>query len=228
SPSNIDFPPLSNRPCFRLYKTFFLSNGKPYDPGDYWHTVEEEKDSNGNKVQVLVDLWICSVLIVIAITRTDAGKEHSYLIKYIPHGETSSGYEVLSQAALLGRPEDALKALRDIGVSVLQKHAKLVRDYLDSQHLRFNAAHPENFWESVKRVGWHGEKTFVLPHQIIGEQSKVWFAGKGDVAEYGKKGTLTAWRDNVAYPCRDNPYLVAGLALSFAGPLLEPLNIPGI
>jgi hypothetical protein len=153
-PPEIEFPPISKRPCFRFYKTFFLSNGKPYDPGVYWHTVEKEKDNGGNKVQVLIDLWILSVLEVLAITRTDAGREHSYLIVYIPHGETTPRYEVLSQAALLGRPEDALKALRDIGVSVLQKHASLVRDYLDSQHLRFNAAHPENFWESVKRVGW--------------------------------------------------------------------------
>jgi putative DNA primase/helicase len=228
SPPEIDFPPISKRPCFKLYKTFFLSNNKPYDPGVYWHTVEEEKNSSGNKVEVLIDLWICSVLIVVAITRTGSGKEHSYLIEYIPHGETTSRYEVLSQAALLGRPEDALKALRDIGISVLHKNAKLVRDYLDSQHLRFNEAHPENFWESVKCVGWHGEKTFVLPHTIIGEHSKVCFAGKGDVAEYGEKGTLVAWQNNVAYPCRDNPYLVAGLALSLSGPLLELLNIPGI
>jgi putative DNA primase/helicase len=227
-PPEIEFPPESKRPCFRLYKVPFISNGAPYNAGVYWHFVEEETDDDGNRVAVLVNLWILSVLEVIAIVRTGYGREHSYLIEYIPHGETDSRYEVLSQAALLGRAEDALKTLRDIGVSVLQKHAKLIQSYLDGQHLRFSVEHPEHFWESVKTIGWHGEKTFVLPHEIIGVQNKVWFAGKGDVAEYGKMGTLATWQANVALPCRDNPYLMVGLSLSICGPLLELLAIPGI
>src|SRR5215831_14877300 len=149
-PPEIEFPPESERPCFRLYKVPFISNGAPYTAGVYWHFVEEETDDDGNKVPVLVNLWILSVLEVIAIVRTGSGREHSYLIEYIPHGETLPYYEVLSQAALLGRAEDALKTLRDIGVSVLQKHAKLVQAYLDGQHLRFSVEHPEFFWESVK------------------------------------------------------------------------------
>jgi putative DNA primase/helicase len=224
----IELPPESKRPCFRLYKVPFISEGAGYRAGVYWHFVEEEKDDDGNKVSVLVDLWILSVLEVVAIVRTGAGREHSYLIEYIPHGEIASHYEVLSQAALLGRAEEALKTLRDTGVSALQKHSKLIQSYLDNQHLRFGAEHPEHFWESVKAIGWHGEKTFVLPHEIIGVQNKVWFAGKGDVAEYGRKGTLETWRTNVALPCRDNPYLMVGLSLSISGPLLELLAIPGI
>jgi putative DNA primase/helicase len=227
-PPEIEFPPQSKRPCFRLYKVPFISEDTPYKAGVYWHCVQEEKDDDGNKVPVLVNLWILSVLEVIAIVRTGSGREHSYLIEYIPHGETASHYEVLSQAALLGRAEEALKTLRDTGVSALQKHSKLIQAYLDGQHLRFGAEHPEHFWESVKTIGWHGEKTFVLPHEIIGLQSKVWFAGKGDVAEYGKKGTLETWRANVALPCRDNSYLMIGLSLSICGPLLELLAIPGI
>jgi hypothetical protein len=151
-PPEIEFPNESKRPCFGLYKVPFISNGAPYNAGVYWHFVEEEKDDDGNKVPLLVNLWILSVLEVIAIVRTGSGREHSYLIEYIPHGETDSRYEVLSQAALLGRAEDALKALRDIGVSVLQKHAKLVQSYLDAQHLRFSVEHPEHFWERSKRL----------------------------------------------------------------------------
>jgi putative DNA primase/helicase len=227
-PPEIEFPPESKRPCFRLYKLPFISAGTPYKAGVYWHFVQKETDDEGNKISVLVNLWILSVLEVIAIVRTGSGREHSYLVEYVSHGETAARYEVLSQSALLGRAEEALKALRDIGVSVLQKHAKLVQAYLDGQHLRFGAEHPEHFWESVKTIGWQGEKTFVLPHEIIGVQNKVWFAGKGDVAEYGKKGTLETWKANVALPCRDNSYLMIGLSLSICGPLLELLAIPGV
>jgi putative DNA primase/helicase len=227
-PPTLEFPPKSKRPAFRLYKVPFLSKGAPYKAGVYWHCVQEQTNEEGQKEQILVDLWICSVLEVRAIVRTGSGREHSYLIEYIPHGETAPRYEVLSQAALLGRAEDALKTLRDIGVSVLHQHAKLIQAYLDSQHLRFGAEQPEHFWESVKTIGWHGERTFVLPHEIIGVQNKTWFAGKGDVAEYGKRGTLDSWRTRVALPCQDNPYLMVGLSLSICGPLLELLGIPGI
>jgi putative DNA primase/helicase len=227
-PPVIDFPPASKRPCFMLYKVPFISGGAPYKAGVYWHCIQEETDQAGNISRVPIDLWILSVLEVKAIVRTGSGHEHSYLIEYIPHGETAPRHAVLSQAALLGRAEDALKTLRDIGVSVLRKNTKLIPAYLDAQHLRFSAEHPEDFWESVKTIGWHGEKTFVLPNEIIGVQSRVWFAGKGDVAEYSKRGTLIAWQTNVASPCRDNPYLLVGLSLAFAGTLLELLNIPGV
>jgi putative DNA primase/helicase len=227
-PPEIEFPDESKRPCFRLYKAPFLSQGAAYKAGVYYHYVTEEKDENDKKVLVLADLWILSVLEVVAIVRTGSGREHSYLIEYVPHGETASRYEVLSQAALLGRAEDALKTLRDVGVSALHKHARDIQSYLDSQHLAFSCEHPEDFWESVKTIGWHGDKTFVLPHEIIGVRNQVWFAGKGDVAEYGKKGSFECWKNNVALVCHGNPYLMVGLSLSIAGPLLELLGFPGL
>jgi putative DNA primase/helicase len=224
-PPEIEFPPESKRPCFQLYKVPFISEGTPYKAGVYWHFVEEETDDDGNKVSALVNLWILSVLEVLAIVRTTSGREHSYLIEYIPHGEIASRFEVISQAALLGRAEDALKTLRAIGVSVLQKHAKLVQAYLDNQHLRFGAEHPEHFWESVKHVGWHGEKTFVLPNEIIGEQAGVCFSGNNDRVLYEKAGSFQQWNVHIATPCRGNDYLVLALSSSFAGPLLKWLGI---
>ena len=75
-----------------------------------------------------------------------------------------------------------------IGVSLLHKNAELVRSYLDQQQLRFGLDTPDSFWESVKNIGWHGEKTFVLPNEIIGEQKGVFFTGGVDVAQYEKAG----------------------------------------
>jgi putative DNA primase/helicase len=179
-------------------------------------------------IEVPVDPRICSVLEVLAIVRTRSGGGHGYLIEFIPHGETRVRRKILSQAALLGRPEEALKALRDIGVSVLQKHAKLVRDYLDSQHLRFSAERPEDFWESVDLVGWHSPECFVLPSEIIGNQNGVWFNLCGEPAQYDKRGHLADWQQNVAALCVGNPYLLFAVSSSLSGPLLEPLNIQSI
>jgi putative DNA primase/helicase len=228
SPTKIEFPPKSKRPCFRLYKLPFISNADLHIAGIYWHGVEKQKDCNGDTIEVLVDSRICSVLEVLAIVRTRSGRGHGYLIEFLPHGETRVRRKILSQATLLGRPEEALKALRDIGISVLQKHAKLVRDYLDSQHLRFSAERPQDFWESVDLVGWYSPECFVLPSEIIGNQNGVWFNLSGEPAQYEKRGHLTDWQQNVAALCVGNPYLLFAVSSSLSGPLLEPLNIQSI
>ena len=177
-----------------------------------------------------VDLWICSPLKVLCIVRAASGNEHSYLIEYIEHGEETPRRTLLSQALLLGRAEEALKVLRDLGVSVLYKNLKLVREYLDKQHLRFSARRPDYFWRSSKVVGWSpAPDCFVLPKEILGnngEPARVWFDGKCDL--YTKDGTLEEWKTNVAALCAGNPFLIFAVSAAFAGPLLELCNIPGI
>jgi putative DNA primase/helicase len=200
-----------------------------YREGVYYHFVTQEKDAAGANVDVLVDLWILSVLRVLCIVRTDSGNGHAYLIEYVPHGETTLRRAVISQPALLGRGEEALKELRDLGVSVLGKNAKLVREYLDQQHLKFSHRKPDDFWTSVKVIGWSPVgKRFVLPNKTIGCETGVWYSGKMNVTQYGESGDLNSWKNNVATPCAGNPYLIVALSCAFAGPLLEPLNIPGL
>jgi putative DNA primase/helicase len=227
----VTFPPLARRPCFIVYDTPFINaaNNHRYDAGVYHHFTEEKKDSQGNVTDVPRNQWILSVLRVFHVLRTDDGKEHSYLIGYLPHGETDWRYDVLPQANLLGRAEEALKFLRGLGVSVLRENIGKVCEYLDTQHQRFSADTPSNFWISTQTIGWAPLPTrFILPNEIIGEQEGVWFVGKGNAAKYSKGGTFPLWQSLIAAPCVDNSYLIMALSTSFAGPLLEPLNIPGL
>jgi putative DNA primase/helicase len=230
APQQVDFPPISRRPCFRCYDQPFLLGTRHYKEGVYYHFVQTEKDADGNEIKIAVDLWICSVLRVLCIVRTDYGNEHGYLLEYVAHGETERRRAVLSQASLLGRGDEAMKELRGLGVSVLHDNAQLVRKYLDRQHLEFsNQKTPDDFWTSVKVIGWTTVgKQFVLPNEIIGNQTGVWFSGKTNVAHYSKKGDFNEWSNKVAAPCAGNPYLIVALSCAFAGPLLEPLNIPGL
>jgi putative DNA primase/helicase len=207
-----------------------MVNTNSYREGVYYHFVEKQKDSTGIVMNVPVDLWICSVLWVLCIVRTDSGNGHAYLIEYIPHGETQSRRAVLPQALLLGRGEEALKVLRDLGISVLGRKAKYVREYLDSEHLKFSSRKtPDDFWTSVKVIGWEpvGER-FILPDQIIGRQTGVWFNGNTNVVQYKKSGDFNAWNTMIAGPCQGNSYLVLALSCAFAGTVLDPLNIPGL
>jgi putative DNA primase/helicase len=224
------FPPAERRPCFCCYRQAFLIGEEHYYAGVYYHTAETEKDDSGGKVETLVDTWVTSVVEVLCIVRTDAGTEHAYLLEYIPHGEAEIRRAVLAQALLLGRGEEALKELRDLGVSVLGSKTKLVRAYLDGEHLKFSQAKtPNDFWTSVKVIGWApvGER-FVLPHRIIGKQTGIWFSGKSSATQYKSAGTLKEWQHEVAEPCLGNPYLITALSCGLAGPLLELLNIPGL
>ena len=224
------FPSLKERPCYRVYDLPFKEKGRDWEPGVYLHTVELKDDGSGNKTKVAAELWVTSVLRVLCIVRTDSDNGHAYLLEYIPHGGAQPRRAVLSQALLLGRGEEAMKELRDLGVSVLGSKAKCVREYLDLEHLRFSSRKtPDDFWTSVKVIGWApvGQR-FVLPHETIGLQTGVWFSGKTDVAQYKKNGDFNLWKSKVAALCEGNPYLILALSCAFAGPLLEPLNIPGL
>jgi putative DNA primase/helicase len=227
----VTFPTQSERPAYRAYKYPFKVDGDEQDrfyrPGIYYHFVDEGKDDDGNPIFTLVDYWFLSWLEVLAIVRTLDGTEHGYLIEYIPHGEKTERRLVLPQSSLLGRADDAFKLLRSHGVTVLNKHLKTARSYLDEQHLNFSSAKPEQFWRCTKTVGWHSDKSFLFPNVVIGEALGVCFSGNGYGAAYERSGTYLQWRDNVAALCVGNDYLLLSLSSALAGPLLKDLHIPG-
>jgi hypothetical protein len=220
------FPSSEERPCYRLYDTPFEDVGKSWAPGVYFHGIQE-KTVRGETTIRLIDRWICSVVRVLAVTRTTEDKEHSYLLEFIPHGNNVIRREVIPQSLLVGHITELMQFLRPLGISVLFENRELIRDYLDHEHRKFSAQNPEHFLEAVKTPGWHSVgRTFVLPTEIIGDATGVWFHGK-NAALYGKGGTLEGWKTEVAAPCEGNSYLILGLSCALAGPLLEPLTIPG-
>src|SRR5215472_15649443 len=143
SPDVVTFPSQSERPCYRAYKypfkVDFDEQDRFYRPGIYHHFVHEGKDDDGDPTFTLIDYWFISWLQVLAIVRTSGGKEHGYLIEFIAHGEIDVRRLVLPQSSLLGRGDEAFKLLRSHGISVLNKHLKTIREYLDEQHLSFSA-----------------------------------------------------------------------------------------
>jgi putative DNA primase/helicase len=222
---SVQFPPRDKRPCYANYWTDFLVAGRLYNAGVYYHCVEMEKDSDPPK-EILINEWFLSPAEVNAITRVDGSREHSYILEYISHGETARRQMLLPQSLLVGRPDELAKLLRDRGLSVLHQNKTLVRDYLDSRHRFFSANHPEYFWDCVKVTGWHNG-VFVLPKEVIGSSLRVYFDPKGEVAKYGKAGTLHQWEE-LAKLAIGNPFLIFGISTSLAGPLLKHLDLIGI
>jgi putative DNA primase/helicase len=214
------FPPLSERPCYRVYEHPFEDEGKNWQAGVYLHAIEERTNR-------IINRRICSVVRVIAIIRTDLGKEHSYLLQFVSHGETVLRHEVIPQSLLVNRSDEFMMLLRSWGISALFEHRVEIRNYLDQEHKRFSAQHPEDFWELVKVVGWYSPSCFVLSNEIIGDQNGVWFQGNGEHAQYASSGTLEKWQSDVAQHAQDNPYLAFAICCALSGPLLGPLNVLG-
>jgi putative DNA primase/helicase len=229
-PVSQKYPDERQRPCFRCYDAPFVANKSQYRAGVYHHVMEEKKDDAGNKIEVPADHWILSVLRIVSILRTKSGGEHSYLIEFVPHGESEPRYIVLPQSSLLAAGGiEGMRILRDAGADVFGKHVKRILEYLDSEHRRFSAQYPDDFLVLAKVVGWHpvGQR-FVLPGQVIGAPGGVWFNGKNDGVLYSAGGNFKDWKTQVAAPCENNSYLQFAISCAFAGPLLEPLNIPGL
>ena len=228
----VDFPPLSRRPVFLCYDKDFVANNRNYKAGVYCHDIKSKKSKDGDEESIPVDQWICSVLKVISIVRSTTGSEHSYLIEYVPHGETEPRKTLLQQSLLLGRTDEPLKALRSLGVTVLRSTAKLVVDYLDRAHLNFSSQRPQDFWQSVQCTGWAPYPTcFALPYKVLHNGNGpggVWYAGNTQDVIFSCKGTLKSWKDEVAALCEENCFLVLAVCTALSGPLLEPLNIQGL
>lgn len=237
---SIGFPSREERQCYRAYKHLVYDlDREPHRAGVYLHGVakkktsakallgqDEEEDSNDNLPE-LIDYCFLSYLKVLGVTRTAEGTDHSYLIEYLPHGETETRKTTLPQSILVGRVDEVLKTLRGLGVSALHKDREMIRTWLDNEHHAFNARTKDKFWTSVKIVGWFGEDTFVLPTEVIGTKQNVVFSGKPEATQYGQKGSFEGWKTEVAIPCRGNSFLIFSLSASFTGPLLKILNIPG-
>jgi putative DNA primase/helicase len=234
----VRFPSREERTCFRAYKEPVCDlEGEWHKAGVYLHGVAKKKPGKGDigedqdnpqdYLPPLIDLCFLSYLNVLGITRTTEGTEHSYLIEYLAHGETSIRRTVLPQSLLVGRVDEVLKTLRGLGVSALHKDREMIRSWLDDQHLGFGSWTKDKFWTSVKVVGWYGDDTFVLPTEIIGTAKNVVFSGKPEATQYGQNGSFKGWQERVATPCKQNTFLIFSLSAAFTGPLLKLLNVPG-
>lgn len=80
----------------------------------------------------------------------------------------------------------------------------------------------------VSATGWSGDR-FVLPNQIVGSAAgdEVMFTGESPALNYGRKGTLDAWRTAIAAKAAGNDLLALAISLAFTGPLLRLLDLDG-
>lgn len=89
-------------------------------------------------------------------------------------------------------------------------------EYLQSRN-------PGELVKHVPRVGWHG-RCYVLPDETLGTnitgERVIFHSEAGIEANFNKRGSLDAWRDDLARLCVGNSRAAFAVATAFAGPLL--------
>jgi uncharacterized protein (DUF927 family) len=124
----------------------------------------------------------------------------------------------VSKAALIKEPNAALADLVDRGLKIETR-----RQAKNRIVALLVAAEPKERRIIARRVGWSGgaKRVFILPDEIIGmhiNERVFWALG---AHRYEKRGTLDAWREQIAKPAGDQRMLRFSISLSFAGTLLK-------
>ncbi|MCP5245953.1 MAG: DUF927 domain-containing protein [Burkholderiales bacterium] len=163
--------------------------------------------------------WVCSPIKPLAMVRTEHGREWGLLVWLIdPDGKEKK--IILGMRQFNGDALAASGELLDAGLRIGSGTArKLVIEYLQTST-------PDKRAKTTAKTGWHGvdeEMVFVLPEKTIGESPEEWLYSSQlpDSNPYRQKGTLKAWRENVAVLCAGNSRLVSSVCTAFASPLLH-------
>ena len=112
----------------------------------------------------------------------------------------------------------AFEKLLDLGADLPTAHgsaAMLARNVLNKV--------PERSYRITNRTGWHG-KSFVLIDMTLGRDADTLMHRSRISSSPGDpqvKGSHKEWRSALREPCLASSYLTFGIALAFAGPLLE-------
>ena len=119
-----------------------------------------------------------------------------------------------------GRGDEALGELLALGLDITHgKQRALVLEYIATSR-------PEKRFAAALSTGWHDERTFVLPDEVIGKTA-VWYQGKDEQNPYTKAGKFEHWKAQVAARAKDNPNLIVALCGALAGPLFHLFNVSG-
>ena len=200
----------------------FTPDGLPADyiiDGDGISELRDDQD--GDRVPTR----ICSPLIVKGRCRTSVGYGWGLVLSVKdPDG---TWHELVLNAQQLNKSANvALAPLFDAGfeLTVAEKAAESVMTLLsiwrpEDQYLRFD------------RLGWTSDRydAFVLGNgRVIGDA----LVATDTVSEelmsaIHTRGTLEAWKKEVAAPCVGNPMMMLAICHAFTGPLLSVLGLTG-
>lgn len=166
--------------------------------------------------------WICDKLEVLALSRSPLNGEWGSLVSFKDRDQVQHRF-IIPARSFNGEGLDATGMLYENGLTIAPKARALVLEYLQQEN-------PAKRVRVTNKTGWHGEgdaAVFVLPQGAIGGAGEEWIydSQQPNATTFKRKGTLEAWRDNVAALCVGNSRLVFAVSIAFAAPLRYLMDI---
>lgn len=204
------------RPCYRVYDDWWQKDGRQHRPGVYYHG---SKPGKGDAPPSEFDLFVCSPLHVDAESCDERCNHFGLLLRFRNRRGLWRQW-LMPMVMLKGNCDELRGELLSMGLEIDHHHRNYLPAFLQSQH-------PQKRLECALSVGWH-HGVFVLPDRVIGDRDDVFFQDDhAQHADYGQRGTLEEWQQNVARYCPGNPLLLFAVSVAFAGPLLALCHISG-
>lgn len=162
---------------------------------------------------------ICSLFRVVAMARSSDSKDWTWLIEVLTP-------DILVNELLI--PKDSLTAKRRETLGKLQANGMDFTPFNEIGVLElFQAWQPRARVVTVNSPGWDSKmQAFVMPDGAVETSNDIndsyMFA---DAKQSSRAGSFKEWQSEVAHMCVGNPYLIFGVSLALAGPLLEPMEL---
>ena len=175
------------------------------------------RDKDGNAAR---PLWLCSPLLVEALTRNQEGTGWGYLLTFVdPLGVPRQW--AMPARMLSGDGGEYRATLLNMGLRIAT--APMARNRLTEY---IQTRKPGGFALCTERVGWHGA-SFVLPHETIGDDTeRIVFQSEAPMENtFSIKRDVQSWVDRIGRLCAGNSRLVFAVSCAFAGPLLRPAGM---
>jgi putative DNA primase/helicase len=197
--------------------------GTPYGPfrvtpkGVFWTRKEDD------------EIFFCSPLSPVGLARSTKGENFSIVFSMTNPDQITRKFVLPLSALHRAGGEEARLAFAErggyFGAGVRVRQAF-------SDYCNCIVGHSRNLPRVtlVQQTGWLRMKercAFVLPDMTAGDslkESVVLLNPESTLVEHPTRGTQAEWRQKVGRFCVGNSRLLLAVSISFAGPLLEPLN----
>tara|TARA_R110000822_G_scaffold49736_3_gene130491 strand:+ start:9012 stop:11915 length:2904 start_codon:yes stop_codon:yes gene_type:complete len=183
--------------------------------GLYWCGV----DVKGEKVTAKPPLFVCSPLVIEAVTRDARGGSFGRLVSFADADGVQKTCVIAARSLGSSRGDELRGALLERGLPIIGDGPEAQRQLTRYLMREVPAARAR----TVTRTGWHGA-AFVLPSQTFGNAGGERYHLADEVAEtssYERCGTFNDWRALVSAPCGEHRRAIFALSCGFAGPLLS-------
>ncbi len=165
------------------------------------------------------ELWLCSPLQVLALTRDEGSRNWGRLLQWQDNDGVVHRW-AMPMEALQGDGNEVWRELARLGVSISTspKARTLLSNFLQNPAVTQRA-------RCVERMGWHGS-VYVTATDAIGQSDEqiVFQSTHALVPATCSAGSVDDWVREVAALAVGNSRLVLALSMAFAAPLLQLLN----